>query len=123
MSTPVPRGSARDELGPARNAVRVKLLQRWAEGRLKRKSARARTHAQAFAQKQGLERYTLRFLFDGSCINEDDTALSLELEDDDMIDAFLHGCVHFDFKIKKKTRMAKVMDVSAHARVARQCAL
>ena len=91
MSTPVPRGSARDELGPARNAVRVKLLQRWAEGKLKRKSARARrTHAQAFAQKQGLERDKLRFLFDGSRINEDDTALSLELEDDDMIDAFLH---------------------------------
>ena len=68
----------------------MKLLQRWAEGRLKRKSARARTRAQAFAQKQGLERDKLRFLFDGSRINEDDTALSLELEDDDMIDAFLH---------------------------------
>eukprot|EP00802_Teleaulax_amphioxeia_P024080 Tamp_24737.p4 GENE.Tamp_24737~~Tamp_24737.p4 ORF type:complete len:114 (+),score=41.08 Tamp_24737:107-448(+) len=56
---------------------------------IKKKTKMARV-MDAFARKQGLERYTLRFLFDGSRINEDDTALSLELEDDDMIDAFLH---------------------------------
>ena len=32
------------------------------------------------------------------------------------------GNAHLDFKIKKKTRMAKVMDVSVHTCAARQCA-
>ena len=48
------------------------------------------SHTQAFASKQGLERGKLRFMFDGVRIGEDATALDLELEDDDLIDAFLH---------------------------------
>ena len=89
----MPHGSVRYGLGPARNAMRVKL-QCWAEGRFTRISANTHAHAQLFANNCGskrhqrLEREHLRFLFDGSRINEDDTALSLELEDDDMIDAF-----------------------------------
>ena len=65
-----------------------------AEGRFTRISAHTHAHAQYFANNCGskhhqrLEREHLRFLLDGSRINEDDTALSLELEDHDMIDAF-----------------------------------
>ena len=47
------------------------------------------SHTQVFAEKQGLERGKLRFMFDGARIAEDATALDLELEDDDLIDAFL----------------------------------
>ncbi|XP_065845438.1 small ubiquitin-related modifier 2-like [Oscarella lobularis] len=43
---------------------------------------------QAFCDRQGVQRNTLRFTFDGRRIAEDDTPAKLEMEEDDIIEAF-----------------------------------
>ena len=88
---PRPLPGVRNELGPARNAQRVATRETAALGRVEiHTQAHTRANKQAFAQKQGLDRGKLRFLFDGTRIDENATAQELELENDDMIDAFLH---------------------------------
>lgn len=49
----------------------------------------------AFAKRKGVQASSLRFLMDGDRVKEDDTPLSLELEDQDMLDCVLEqvgGC-------------------------------
>ena len=43
----------------------------------------------AFAQRKGVSKASLRFLLDGQRINEGDTPKTLELEDQDQIDCML----------------------------------
>ena len=43
----------------------------------------------AFAKRKGVQASSLRFLMDGDRVKEDDTPLSLELEDQDMLDCML----------------------------------
>ena len=50
----------------------------------------------AFAKRKGVQASSLRFLMDGDRVKEDDTPLSLELEDQDMLDCMLEqtgGCL------------------------------
>jgi len=49
----------------------------------------------AYANKVGKDVGTIRFLYDGNRINDDDTPLSLEMEDNDTIDVMVEqvgGC-------------------------------
>ncbi|KNH09674.1 small ubiquitin protein [Perkinsela sp. CCAP 1560/4] len=49
----------------------------------------------AYCVKQGINRNSVRFLYDGNPIDEDKTAEDLEMEDDDIIDAMIEqigGC-------------------------------
>ena len=49
----------------------------------------------AFAKRKGVQASSLRFLMDGDRVKEDDTPLSLDLEDQDMLDCMLEqtgGC-------------------------------
>jgi len=43
----------------------------------------------AYAEREGISRSTFRFLLDGECVADDQTAKMLELEDGDQIDAVL----------------------------------
>mmetsp|Transcript_10039 Transcript_10039/g.28125 ORF Transcript_10039/g.28125 Transcript_10039/m.28125 type:complete len:96 (+) Transcript_10039:18-305(+) len=50
----------------------------------------------AFARRKGVQSSSLRFLMDGDRVKEDDTPLSLDLEDQDMLDCMLEqtgGCL------------------------------
>jgi len=50
----------------------------------------------AFAKRKGVQASSLRFLMDGDRVKEDDTPMSLELEDQDMLDCMLEqtgGCL------------------------------
>ncbi|KAH7732154.1 CRE-SMO-1 protein [Aphelenchoides avenae] len=42
----------------------------------------------SYAERTGVSVNTLRFLFDGRRINDEDTPKSLEMEDDDVIEVF-----------------------------------
>lgn len=43
----------------------------------------------AFASRKGVGASELRFLLDGSRVNDDDTPITLELEDQDQLDCML----------------------------------
>ena len=43
----------------------------------------------AYCKKQGLDRNSVRFLYDGNAVDPDKTPEELEMEDEDIIDAML----------------------------------
>ena len=43
----------------------------------------------AYCKKQGLDRSSVRFLYDGNAIDPDKTAEDMDMEDEDIIDAML----------------------------------
>lgn len=45
--------------------------------------------AKAYCDRKGVSPQSIRFLFDGQRVNDDDTAEKLDLVDDDVIDALL----------------------------------
>lgn len=52
----------------------------------------------AYAQRKGINRTSVRFLLDGDRITDDDTPKTLEIEDQDQIDCVLEqtgGCLRF----------------------------
>jgi len=94
----------------------------------------------AYSQRKGVARQSLRFLLDGKSISQDDTPKMLELEEDDQIDVYLEqvgGGVdggddgngagsdtitikvrdatgdEVSFKVKKLTKMSKIFDAYA----------
>ena len=59
-----------------------------------RSKTRMRKVFEAYAQKSGICRHSLQFLWDGERIRDSDTPHSLELEDQDVIECLLEqsGC-------------------------------
>ncbi|PWN99333.1 ubiquitin-like protein [Tilletiopsis washingtonensis] len=54
-----------------------------------KKSTRLGKLRKAYAERMGKPENTVRFLYDGTRVNDDDTAESLEIEDQDEIDAMV----------------------------------
>ena len=54
-----------------------------------RKHTRLQKLMDAYCQRQSLNRGSVRFLFDGNRVNDDDTPRTLEMEDGDVIDVLV----------------------------------
>ena len=75
----------------------------------------------AYSRGKGIDKSSLHFLIDGERIQETDTPLSLELEEDDQIDAvrIIELNVRDDsgevtiFKVRSSVQMSKVFEVYA----------
>jgi small ubiquitin-related modifier len=96
---------------------------------------------EAYAQRMGVRQETLKFSFDGERMKDEDTPKMLEMNDNDQIDVFIHQVGGADtedvkpamgeeaaitikvreptgeeiaFKVKKTTKMQKIIDAYAN---------
>lgn len=93
----------------------------------------------AYAERTGLQPGTFRFMFDGQRVKDDDTPKMLEMEENDQIDVLIEALGGGDapaegevatinikvkdqtgdemlFKVKKTTKMSKIMEAYASRR-------
>lgn len=136
-------GGGEEESGPEA-PITLKLRDQAGEEmvfRVKRGTAMKKIF-DAYAQRVGVSAATLKFSIDGQRVKEDDTPKMLELENDDQIDVFISQVGGADgedvkpsgddvaitikvkegsgeeisFKVKKSTKMSKIMDAYANRR-------
>eukprot|EP01082_Thalassiosira_pseudonana_P010194 g8948.t1 g8948 contig34:495094-495889(+) len=88
-------GDAKPEEGSEQLTIRVKD-QNGEETYFKiKKTTKMKKIMDAYAQRKGINRTSVRFLLDGDRITDDDTPKTLEIEDQDQIDCVLEqtgGC-------------------------------